>query len=127
MAGNSAQGRAPVAARQRQQRRQRSARAMTTVIWHHGELHTAAAPVVSGADRGFLLGHGVFTTCGLLDGRPFALTRHLRRLTDNAERIGLPAPPRDDIWGAVEIGRASCRERVEVAGVGGWLEGTRER
>ncbi|HLS50176.1 MAG TPA: aminotransferase class IV [Actinomycetaceae bacterium] len=93
---------------------------MTGVIWHEGEIHAATARVVSGADRGFLLGHGVFTTCGLLDGHPFALTRHLRRLTDNAERIGLPAPPRDDIRGAVaalssHLGPVEGRMRITWA------------
>lgn len=93
---------------------------MTTVIWHHGELHTAAAPVVSGADRGFLLGHGVFTTCGLVEGRPFALTRHLRRLTENAERIGLPAPPHAHIHHAIDavsshLGAVDGRLRITWA------------
>src|SRR5690625_492735 len=36
--------------------------AMTTVMWANGELVDAQAPVVTGLDRGLLLGYGVFET-----------------------------------------------------------------
>lgn len=36
-------------------------------------------------------GAGVFETLKVVDGRPFALTRHLRRLASSAHALGLPA------------------------------------
>jgi branched-chain amino acid aminotransferase len=47
---------------------------------------------VSPFDHGFTVGDGVFETCKVDGGRPFALTRHLTRLAASAEGLGLPAP-----------------------------------
>lgn len=70
---------------------------MTTVMWANGELVDAQAPVVTGLDRGLLLGYGVFETLAVENGVPFALTRHLRRLETSARTIGLALPPQEDI------------------------------
>src|SRR5690625_825258 len=71
--------------------------AMTTVMWANGELVDAQAPVVTGLDRGLLLGYGVFETLAVENGVPFALTRHLRRLETSARTIGLALPSQEDI------------------------------
>ena len=44
---------------------------------------------VSAFDHGITVGDGVFETCKVVDGRPFALTRHLARLRRSAEGLGL--------------------------------------
>ena len=48
----------------------------------------ATSPSVSPLDHGFLVGDGVFETLKTVDGQPFALTRHLRRLDRSAAGTG---------------------------------------
>ena len=43
-------------------------------------------------DHGLTVGDGVFETAKVVDGVPFALSRHLARLVDSARRAGLPRP-----------------------------------
>jgi branched-chain amino acid aminotransferase len=60
--------------------------------WIDGELlpdPTGAA--VSVADHGLTVGDGVFEAIKVVRGEPFALDRHLDRLTRSAEGLGLPA------------------------------------
>lgn len=68
---------------------------MSTLVWFDDEVRPADEPVVMALDRGLLVGDGVFDTCVVIDGRPFALRRHVARLARSAERVGLPAPPAD--------------------------------
>ncbi|WDZ89419.1 aminotransferase class IV [Nocardiopsis sp. HUAS JQ3] len=49
----------------------------------------ARIPVV---DHGITVGDGVFETVRARGGRPFALTRHLRRLARSAEGLGMAGP-----------------------------------
>ncbi|MEI2713383.1 MAG: aminotransferase class IV [Nocardioides sp.] len=44
------------------------------------------------SDHGFTVGDGVFEALKIVDGQPFALTRHLDRLATSAGALGLPAP-----------------------------------
>ncbi|MGW6276119.1 aminotransferase class IV [Kribbella sp. NPDC055071] len=60
-------------------------------IWLNGALHDDAA-TVSVLDHGLTTGDGVFETIKIVDGRPFAVTRHLDRLVRSAVGLGLPAP-----------------------------------
>lgn len=64
--------------------------------WVNGQLladpDDAAVPVT---DRGFTVGAGVFETMKVVDGVPFALTRHLARLAEGAFVLGLPSPDDD--------------------------------
>jgi branched-chain amino acid aminotransferase len=53
------------------------------------------APAITVQDHGFTVGDGVFEAVKVIDGRPFALTRHLARLQHSAAGLGLPAP--DDL------------------------------
>ncbi len=68
-----------------------------TAIWIDGAVIEAAAAHVSVFDHGFTVGDGVFETLKVVDGRPFALTRHLRRLTTSARGLGLPDPDLDRV------------------------------
>jgi branched-chain amino acid aminotransferase len=54
-------------------------------------LDDAAAPAIAVNDHGFTVGDGVFEAVKVVDARPFALTRHLRRLARSAAGLGLPA------------------------------------
>jgi branched-chain amino acid aminotransferase len=60
-----------------------------------GRLLRPDEPAVAATDHGVTVGDGVFETLKVTDGRPFALTRHLRRLTRSATGLGLPAPDED--------------------------------
>jgi branched-chain amino acid aminotransferase len=61
-------------------------------VWVDGRLVSPHDPSVRAHDHGLTVGDGVFETCVVRDGRPFALTRHLRRLVTSAQGLGLPTP-----------------------------------
>ena len=48
-------------------------------------------------DHGFTVGDGVFEAIKVVDGLPFALTRHLDRLARSAAGLGLPALDEDAV------------------------------
>jgi branched-chain amino acid aminotransferase len=60
--------------------------------WVNGSLlDKPDALAVTVVDHGFTVGDGVFEALKVVDGRPFALTRHLDRLARSARGLGLPA------------------------------------
>ncbi|AWK07769.1 4-amino-4-deoxychorismate lyase [Streptomyces spongiicola] len=76
-------------------------------IWVNGGLRDAGEAVVSVFDHGLTVGDGVFETVKATGGSPFALTRHLDRLTRSARGLGLPDPDRDEV-------RHACRAVLEA-------------
>jgi branched-chain amino acid aminotransferase len=62
----------------------------TEKVWVGSGLVDAAAAHISVFDHGFTVGDGVFEAVKAVGGRPFALTRHLRRLARSADGLGLP-------------------------------------
>ena len=64
------------------------------ITWVDGRL-VGDEPSLRAHDHGLTVGDGVFETCKVLDGRAFALTRHLRRLARSAAGLGLPEPDED--------------------------------
>ena len=60
-----------------------------------GEIVAAGVPAVSPVDHAIIVGDGVFETLKVVDGVPFALTRHLGRLKRSADGLGLTEP--DDV------------------------------
>ena len=66
-------------------------------IWLDGGLQDIESARVSALDHGLTVGDGVFETVKALDGKPFALTRHLDRLTRSARGLGLPDPDLDEV------------------------------
>jgi branched-chain amino acid aminotransferase len=70
--------------------------------WVNGRLlDDPEAPAVAVTDHGLTVGDGVFEAVKVVDGRPFALTRHLERLARSAASLGLPAPDPDQLRDAV--------------------------
>ncbi len=59
-------------------------------VWINGALLEDPEAMVSVFDHGLTVGDGVFETVKVLDGVPFALTRHLDRLQRSAAALGLP-------------------------------------
>ncbi|MEU3512719.1 aminodeoxychorismate lyase [Streptomyces longwoodensis] len=66
-------------------------------IWLDGGLQDTDSARVSVFDHGLTVGDGVFETVKAQEGRPFALTRHLDRLTRSARGLGLPDPDLDEV------------------------------
>lgn len=101
---------------------------MTTIAWAHGALIDPTTPQLSVLDHGFVVGDGVFETCELIDGAPFALTRHLERLRASALGLGIAAPDdavvRDAVaqvsqaWHAAEPGTTARLRITWTAGLG---------
>ena len=71
-------------------------------VWLDGRLLDADDARVSVFDHGLTVGDGVFETAKVVDGRPFALSRHLRRLSRSAAGLALPEPDLDQVRDAVE-------------------------
>jgi branched-chain amino acid aminotransferase len=70
--------------------------------WVNGRLLTDPhAPAVVVSDHGLTVGDGVFEAVKVVDGGPFALTRHLERLARSAGSLGLSAPDLDALRAAV--------------------------
>ncbi len=66
--------------------------------WVNGRLlEDPGAPAIAVADHGFTVGDGVFEAVKVVQGRPFALTRHLGRLVRSAQGLGLPEPPLEEV------------------------------
>ena len=57
--------------------------------------------VLQADDEGVLRGRAVFETLRIYGGAPFRLDAHLDRLAASAERLRLPAPPRDEFAATV--------------------------
>lgn len=72
-----------------------------TLVHIGGRLCPPEEAKISIFDRGFLYGDSVYETVSTMYGRLFALAQHLDRLERSALRIGLRAPPRATIEGAV--------------------------
>jgi branched-chain amino acid aminotransferase len=70
--------------------------------WVNGQLLAdPQAPAIAVTDHGLTVGDGVFEALKVVDGRPFALSRHLRRLRRSASALGLPEPDLDVLCEAV--------------------------
>ncbi len=57
--------------------------------WVNGRVVGLGEPAITANDHGLTVGDGVFETAKVVDGVPFALTRHLRRLEGSARGLAL--------------------------------------
>jgi len=77
------------------------------VVWLNGELVDPATASVHWSDHGITVGDGVFETLKVIDGEPFAVTRHLERLDRSAEGLGMNPIDRATLeTGIAEVARA---------------------
>jgi branched-chain amino acid aminotransferase len=94
----------------------------TDAVWINGELHDPASAHVSAFDHGLTVGDGVFETMKIIDGRAFAMRRHLERLRRSAKGLSLDVPPSDaELRHAIEMtiaanGLDDGRVRITVTG-----------
>lgn len=62
-------------------------------IWINGAYVSDETPVISGSDRGFLYGDGLFETLRVYpQGQVFQLNEHLARLNNSAQYLKIPLP-----------------------------------
>ena len=91
-------------------------------MWINGTLTDPSDAGISVFDHGFTVGDGVFETLKVIDGRPFAVTRHLERLDRSANGLGLDLPiSHDKLRVAVDeviaaVGPAAGRVRITLTG-----------
>lgn len=64
----------------------------SSIIWLNGEFIDSARARISPFDDGLLTGHGIFETLVAYNGVPFAATRHHKRLSKAAKKLGLAIP-----------------------------------
>jgi len=83
-------------------------------VWVNGELVGAETATVSVFDHGLTVGDGVFETCKVVGGVPFALTRHLDRLVLSARGLGLPDPDLRTVRRAVAETLAATGDLTEA-------------
>ncbi len=62
---------------------------MTVRVWVNGRLVGADEPSILAIDHGVTVGDGVFETCKVVAGQPFAVSRHLRRMDRSLAGLGL--------------------------------------
>lgn len=81
-------------------------------VWVNGEvLSDPRAPAVPVTDHGLTVGDAVFEAVKVVDGRPFALQRHLDRLERSAAGLGLVGVRID----AVREGVAAVLDGADIA------------
>ena len=79
-------------------------------VWVNGERVDAAAGSINALDHGVTVGDGVFETCKVVNGTPFALRRHARRLDRSMAGLGLPAADH----GVIEMGIKAVMEGAPI-------------
>lgn len=75
---------------------------MAVRVWVDGRLLRADQAAVSALDHGITVGDGAFETVKIVDGRPFAPTRHARRLDRSLAGLGLPPADHETIGAGIE-------------------------
>lgn len=92
-------------------------------VWVNGWLYGNQADAhVPALDHGLTVGDGVFEALKVTTAGPFALQRHLDRLTRSAAALDLPAPDHGLIRGAVEQvleGRGFTDGKIRITYSGG--------
>lgn len=86
---------------------------MSSSVWVDGRLGSPDEVRLSPFDHAVTVGDGVFETLKVVDGEPFAMRRHLRRLRTSAEVLGLDIGRSDD-----ELRGASAAVVAATAGAG---------
>ena len=75
---------------------------MTVRVWVNGQLRWSEASL-SALDHGVTVGDGAFETLKIVDGRPFATSRHARRLDRSLAGLGLPTADHDVIAAGTKV------------------------
>lgn len=82
-------------------------------VWLDGAVVEQDEARVSVFDHGLTVGDGVFETTKVVDGVPFALTRHLERLAASARGLALDEPDDASVRRAVAEALAANADRLD--------------
>jgi branched-chain amino acid aminotransferase len=92
-------------------------------IWLNGRLYDDPQhATITGTDHGLVVGDGVFETLKVTERGPFAVRRHLNRLSRSAAALHLPAPDHGQIREAIDAvleGRDFPRGKLRITFTGG--------
>jgi len=92
-------------------------------VWVNGvRYESQSAATVPATDHGLVVGDGVFEALKVTHAGPFAVQRHLNRLSRSAAAMGLPAPDHARIRAAIEEvldGREFDHGRLRITYTGG--------
>jgi len=92
-------------------------------VWVNGvRYENQGAATVPATDHGLVVGDGVFEALKVTHAGPFAVQRHLNRLSRSAAAMGLPAPDHARIRAAIEQvldGREFDHGRLRITYTGG--------
>lgn len=93
-------------------------------VWLDGTLYAnPAAAQISAIDHGLVVGDGVFEALKVTATGPFAVQRHLDRLSRSASALGLPAPDHQFLRAgidAVVAERTWDEGKIRITYTGGW-------
>ena len=81
---------------------------MEEIVYLNGSLVPRSRARISVFDHGFLYGYGLFETMRAYNGKIFLLERHIKRLMDGAEAIGLGQK-----LAGIDLGKA-CRDTLKA-------------
>jgi branched-subunit amino acid aminotransferase/4-amino-4-deoxychorismate lyase len=89
---------------------------MNSIIYLNGNYIHVHDAIVTPFDAGFLYGAGLFETILCIDGVPHALDRHLARLRNSADIIGIPIEENDEelITAISDVLRRNSLDRGDV-------------
>ena len=84
--------------------------------WVNGNIVDPLEASVSAVDHAIVVGDGVFETLKVANGIPFALSRHIKRLTFSAQGLGIPLPNEDLLRKAINevLEKDPVAERLRV-------------
>ncbi len=67
----------------------------------NGQIVDPESSSISALDHSIIVGDGVFETVQVVNGIPFALNRHLRRLKSSCEGLSLALPNEELVWSSL--------------------------
>ena len=84
--------------------------------WVNGNLVDPLEASVSAVDHAIIVGDGVFETLKVTKGVPFAISRHIKRLSFSAQGLGIPKPDADLVRKAIHevLVKDPAAERLRV-------------
>ena len=84
--------------------------------WVNGNLVDPLEASVSAVDHAIVVGDGVFETLKVTNGIPFAVSRHIKRLSFSAQGLGIPLPKENLVRRAIDevLGKDPDAERLRV-------------
>ena len=84
--------------------------------WVNGNLVDPLGASISAVDHAIVVGDGVFETLKVAEGMPFAVSRHIKRLTFSAQGLGMPLPDADLVRKAINdvLEKDPAAERLRV-------------